>query len=836
MLRKKLLLRRLAYVPWLLAVGLMLGWSGKAVADEAAGSGEADHSDVTGHRHATDPYLRLSYKLGETGTADDDSVVVHWSTSYAKNFHSGNGEAATTYTLTLVKGEIPSPSDIVADPTAVATAAFTGDTGRVRRAALDFDSELTDAAEGKGFYWVRMAVAVDDEDGSPLTGDALPIFAKQIAIEPDYILSVNPSSVREDAGPTDIEVKVKVGDDMAVEQDTPVPSLTLGANQPGFNSRFGILFSPLVIPRGEKEVTGMIRFIPTVSDTPPHDDLLVTIKTDVAGSTDVVAGATDIRLVDTHKASTAISLSFSDATITKNDGATEIEVTATLDGKTLDDHVSFDLTIDNTGANGTTIARRDVDYTATLRPITIRRRQESGTATITITPLNEGVGAIRVAPSKAETRAGATPAISIPVNPSSIEITAGPEAGIKGLTALPFSIREDSETKNVRLEISLQNALLTDETVVFTISDTDEDIRELQGRSDIGDRFNLADDADRDVDYRAQVQALVIPKGETTATTTMTVTPINNNREDGLRAFKVTALVGGKTYSEGILITDDDTISDSIALEVSPAEINESDGATSVTVTGILNGKVFRDNVIVPLVINDDINGDNIVNADDKAATRDLDYTASLSALVIPGGQTQGTATITITPTPNDGKEGDEKIGLKSSGEPEAVDEDGVKEKLIVVGTAITLKDVHAEGTQPTPVDPTRPTFAADAEIANQSYAVGTAIDPLVLPEARGGAAPLTYSISTLPAGLSFDAATRTLSGTPTAETNGAATIIYTVIDNDRAAGVFDLHHHGRRGRYAAPGCRRAAIGDAFGDSRGRWDDASLVDRVLAGG
>ena len=98
---------------------------------------------------------------------------------------------------------------------------------------------------------------------------------------------------------------------------------------------------------------------------------------------------------------------------------------------------------------------------------------------------------------------------------------------------------------------------------------------------------------------------------------------------------------------------------------MSPAEINESDGVTSVTVTGILNGKVFRDNVIVPLVINDDINGDGSVTADDKAATRDLDYTASLSALVIPGGQTQGTATITITPIANDGKEGDEKIGLK---------------------------------------------------------------------------------------------------------------------------------------------------------------------------
>ena len=174
------------------------------------------------------------------------------------------------------------------------------------------------------------------------------------------------------------------------------------------------------------------------------------------------------------------------------------------------------------------------------------------------------------------------------------------------------------------------------------------------------------------------------------------------------------------------------------------------------------------------------------MNADDKAATRDLDYTASLSALVIPGGQTQGTATITITPVANDGQEGDEKIGLRSSGDAEGVADDGVTEKLVVVGTAITLKDVHAEGTQPTPTDPTRPTFSV-AAVDDQTYALGTAIDPLVLPEASGGTAPLMYSVSTLPAGLSFDAATRTLSGTPTAETDGAATIIYTVIDNSLA-------------------------------------------------
>ena len=74
--------------------------------------------------------------------------------------------------------------------------------------------------------------------------------------------------------------------------------------------------------------------------------------------------------------------------------------------------------------------------------------------------------------------------------------------------------------------------------------------------------------------------------------------------------------------------------------------------------------------------------------------------------------------------------------------------------------------------------------------IENQTYTAGTAITALVLPEATGGTAPITYSVSTLPAGLSFDRATRTLSGTPTAATAGAVTIFYTVVDSTKEVDV----------------------------------------------
>ena len=62
-----------------------------------------------------------------------------------------------------------------------------------------------------------------------------------------------------------------------------------------------------------------------------------------------------------------------------------------------------------------------------------------------------------------------------------------------------------------------------------------------------------------------------------------------------------------------------------------------------------------------------------------------------------------------------------------------------------------------------------------------RNYARNSAIDDLILPEASGGATPYTYAVSGLPAGLSFDTATRIISGTPT--TLGSSTVTYTVTD-----------------------------------------------------
>ena len=82
------------------------------------------------------------------------------------------------------------------------------------------------------------------------------------------------------------------------------------------------------------------------------------------------------------------------------------------------------------------------------------------------------------------------------------------------------------------------------------------------------------------------------------------------------------------------------------------------------------------------------------------------------------------------------------------------------------------------------PPDTVAPDFGT-AMVANQDYVAGTMITNLVLPAATGGDGALSYALTpALPAGLTFTASTRTLSGTPTAG-QAATTYTYTVTDAD---------------------------------------------------
>ena len=400
------------------------------------------------------------------------------------------------------------------------------------------------------------------------------------------------------------------------------------------------------------------------------------------------------------------------------------------------------------------------------------------------------------------------------ISPVDIEIKKEVAATADAITLSQESIREDAGETTIEVKVTLADASVEDETVGLAV---------LPEGADLPSGDTVTGTPLRDVDYTLVFgESLTIPAGATEGTTTFTITPTNDTDVAAHGLIYIQVTVGAVLAIRKIAIVDDDANSMNIALTADPAAISEGAGTTDVVVTGTLDGKVFDDDVVMLLTIDADINGDGAVNDDDAAATRDVDYSATVRPLTIPAGSVSGTTTVTITPIDDKTVEADETIRLtvpyaNKQITAQYADEDDVT--LMVGSVDITLQDTGAGGA---------PSFATDAAIADQTYAKGAAIADWVLPEASGGDGELMYSVSTLPAGLEFDALSRTLAGTPTAATDGALIVTYTVTDDDddTAALTFTI-------TIAAAGTVPVFAADASIANQTYTVDVAIADLVL---
>ena len=380
MLHTKLLLQRLAYVPWLLAAGLTLGWVGEAAAQTLTARFESMPESHDGSEFTFEVHFSEEVEMSFVNMRNDVLDVTGGVVTQARRLQQGSN----------IGWEIAIEPDSEADvsislsPTvdcAAASAVCTADSRAL-------SSGLAAIVSGP-------ATTEDTEDSD----EELEISAQQTA-QADLKLSVNPTSVREDAGEIDVEVTVEVTDDTAVDADTYV---LLSLSSEGLNTRFFIGLTTLMILAGEKKATETLTFIP-INDDIIDEDLPIVISGNAGRKT--VESAT-IALIDDDKESRNINLSADIVELNRFDGATEITVTATLDGKVLNEETSFALTISdhpdltddpNTDTDGdgdiddadatkdNREAERDLDYTVTLPTLTIPSNSVSGTATITITP------------------------------------------------------------------------------------------------------------------------------------------------------------------------------------------------------------------------------------------------------------------------------------------------------------------------------------------------------------------------------------------------------------------------------------------------------------------
>ena len=769
MLQTKLLMQRLVYVPWLLAAGLVLGWSGEAMAQTLTVRFESLPESHDGSEFTFELHFSEEIEMSFVNMRDDVLDVTGGVVTGARRLTIGSsiGWQITIVPVSDMDVSISLPLTVDCE---AASAVCTAD----------------DRALSVGLAVLVSGPVVTETESSD---EELEISAQQ-TVQADLELSVNPASVREDAGETDIEVTVQVTDDTAVDADTYV---LLSISGEGLNTRYLIGLTTLRIPAGEKRATETLTLTP-INDDIIDADLPIVISGNAGGGKTVES--TTLTLIDDDKDSQNINLSVDVAELTRFDDATEITVTATLDGKVLNEATSFSLIIgdhpdladnpntdldgdgdmdDDDATKDNREAQRDVDYSVTLASLTIPRNAVSGTATITITPQNQLPGTIRVASPDNDTDADA-PGIQIAddgltLNPVDIKIKKEVAATADAITLSQESIREDAGATTIEVKVSLTDASVEDETVGLAV---------LAEGADLPSGDTVTGTPLRDVDYTLVFgESLTIPAGATEGTTTFTITPTNDTDVAAHGSIYIQVTVGAVLAIRTIAIVDDDANSMNIALTANPAAISEGAGTTDVTLTGTLDGKVFDDDVVMLLTIDADINGDGAVNDDDAAATRDVDYSATVRPLTIPAGSVSGTTTITITPIDDKTVEADETIRLTvpyANKQITAQDDDEDDVTLTVGSVDITLQDTGAGGA---------PSFATDAAIADQTYSEGAAIADWVLPEASGGDGDLTYSVSALPAGLEFDALSRTLAGTSTEATDGALTVTYTVADSD---------------------------------------------------
>ena len=468
----------------------------------------------------------------------------------------------------------------------------------------------------------------------------------------------------------------------------------------------------------------------------------------------------------------------------------------------------LDITTADDAPKAGVVADRDRDYTTSFGTITLKAGKVMAEVEISIDPHNvedtghsypryilvggDDIVAVVVEDTD-DAAAGNQPGrLTIPLIPVLIEITDEGVSQVATFQALPIGrdahilLESDPET-TIPLEVTLTTAVTAEGGQPVTI--------------------NLITTGDgtagtRDDDYQVRLgPSLTIAKGEKTGTVDVIVKPLATDADV---KFKVEAKVG-KTAGKAVTITirDENKDSKNIALTgrvLEPAgrenlKLYEEDGAVKIEITATLDGKALGADAVVSLTLS--AAGD----AKGGSATRDVDYDLEESSgFTIPKGSTTATHEIVITPKPDTKEEKDGEtiiLGDLNGKAGKAADPTADLDPAVAIGTlTITLMD----GKDPdAPADTTAADTTADTtpdpitlveDDPTIKGTVGTALsEELPAATAADTSATVKYlPITGLPDGLKFDAATRTIAGTPTAA--GTDTVTYYATDGSNIKSV----------------------------------------------
>ena len=640
-----------------------------------------------------------------------------------------------TFKLTPTAGSGTRDVDYVADVVGGAVTIAAGDkkgTGTLRVTPVDNDkvgSELD-----------QWTFEVEAMSGTTSLGKATFTISDDEALSENIVLSASPSEIKEDAGATTVTISGALdGKPLAADAAiTLVVDSTPDKSATGYVDYTAVL-GVLTIPQGELTGSTTITITPTNDGVAADDkdkDETITLKqlTDNLKNQDddkimvksVAITLKEVALDTTTTPGTAMAMG-------PSFGADSLAFTATV-GQ------AFSAVLpEATGGEGALMYR-----TSTALPAGLSF--DPATRTISGMPTMAGLATVVYTALDSEGHSGAR-TFTITVSEAR-PIT----VGVASVIASQSAVREDGETAEIQVTATLAGAAPAAERVRFTI------VPPSSGTL-----------ASRDVDYTATLLGTVtIAAGGQTGSTTLFLSPIDNAAADGHKYLGIRASASGGWAQVDLRISDDETASTSLVMSVMPSQLSESADLTEVQVMVALDGKPLAEDATVALSI-------------DRAstATRDIDYSALFNpSITLAAGSVMGSTRLLLDPVADAMTEGNETIMLTA-----------MLSGLDAGSATLVLTDTDSEMMGGDDDDMMMPlAFVEGASIAAQSYTAGTAIHALELPAAVGGEGAITYSVSDLPAGLSFDPATRMISGTPEAE--GSMDVTYTAMAGDESASL----------------------------------------------
>ncbi len=437
-------------------------------------------------------------------------------------------------------------------------------------------------------------------------------------------LRVLPNVIYEELGTQEVTLTLDIFGATTYATNQVIPITVTGTGDPGVVHFTPVPSFNVTLPAEASSVTTSFFITPTNN---PIDQTNETIT--VASSSPLVTGPTTINLSDDLEP-LEVDLTASPSSILESDGPTEVTITATMTPQDVSPtNLIIPLTI--TGSGNTAA----VDYNTSDVEITftIFQGELSGTASFTVTPINDSEDEINETITVNTPRAN-TPEIITLVDdddaPENISLSVDPATIVEG---------EGPTSVTVTASIGGTTTFGGSRSISIDVSGTGND--GVVGFSSVSN-FTIT-----------------FSPGVRNSSSTLVVTPVDDNVMTDDEVITLSSPDPLVTGSARITLIDNDPDPVVVLLSSDQNSIQENDGPTEITVTATLqNAQTIEDDFTISL----NVAGSGREDAVDFTPVNDI-------ILTIIAGTLSGSSTFTLIPEDDMYDESDEVITITSAQE-----------------------------------------------------------------------------------------------------------------------------------------------------------------------